>query len=97
MDNQQELTDADFANMGVTAKDDKTLVVELTKPVSYFDELMTFPCYYPINQKFCEEKGDQYAKSATNVLSNGAFIMTDWQPNKQATFEKMKITGMLMQ
>ena len=90
MDNQQELTDADFENMGVSHPDgdNKTLVVELTKPVSYFDELMTFPCYYPINQKFCEEKGDQYAKSAANVLSNGAFIMTDWQPNKQATFEK---------
>ena len=38
MGSQKELTDDDFANMGVTAKDDKTLVVELTKPVSYFDE-----------------------------------------------------------
>ena len=88
MGNKTELTDADFANFGATAKDDKTLVVELTKPVSYFTELMTFPCYYPINQEFCEEKGDQYAKSAANVLSNGAFIMKDWQPGKQATFEK---------
>lgn len=88
MGNQEELTDADFENMGVSAPDDKTLVVNLTKPVSYFTELMTFPCYYPINEKFCEEKGDQYAKSAENVLSNGAFVMKTWEPGKTATFEK---------
>lgn len=88
MANKETLTDADFEKMGVKAVDDKTLEVKITKPISYFEELMTFPCYYPINKEFCEEKGDQYAKSATNVLSNGAFVMTDWQPGKTATFEK---------
>ena len=88
MANNQKVTDKDYAAMGVKAQEDKTLVVTTTRAISYFEELMTFPCYYPINQKFCEEKGDQYAKSADNVLSNGAFIMTDWQPNRVATFKK---------
>ncbi|MDM8196801.1 peptide ABC transporter substrate-binding protein [Massilimicrobiota timonensis] len=88
MADKKELTDADFANMGVKAVDDKTLEVTITRPISYFDELMTFPCYYPINQEFCEEKGDQYAKTAENVLSNGAYVMKTWEPGKQATFEK---------
>ncbi len=88
MENNQTVTDVDYDAMGVKAADDKTLIVNITRPISYFLELMTFPCYYPINEKFCVEKGDQYAKSAENVLSNGAFVMTDWQPGKSATFEK---------
>lgn len=84
----QTLSDEDLATLGIKAEDDKTLVITLTNPVSYFEELMTFPCYYPINEAFCEEKGDQYAKSAENVLSNGAFIMKTWEPGRQATFEK---------
>ena len=88
--NGSSLTDADWETYGVKAKDDKTLVVTTTNKVAYFEELMTFPCYYPINEKFCEEQGSGYAKSADAVLSNGAFIMKTWEPGSKATFEKNK-------
>lgn len=88
LDNEEEITDEDINKMAVEAVDDKTLVVKTTVPVSFFDELMTFPCFYPINQKFCEEQGDSYAKSASGVLSNGAFTMTNWEPGAVAEFEK---------
>lgn len=84
----EELTQDDLNTLQAVAVDDKTFQVTLTSPVSYFEELMTFPCYYPINQDFCEEKGAEYAKSAENVLSNGAFIMETWEPGRQATFSK---------
>lgn len=88
IDAGEELTDADFDAFAVKAVDDKTLEVKTTVPVSYFDELMSFPCFYPINEKFCEEKGDQYAKNAASVLSNGAFTMINWEPGSVAEFEK---------
>ena len=88
IDAGEELTDADFDAFAVKAVDDKTLEVKTTVPVSYFDELMSFTCFYPINEKFCEEKGDQYAKNAASVLSNGAFTMTNWEPGSVAEFEK---------
>ena len=88
IDAGEELTDADFDAFAVKAVDDKTLEVKTTVPVSFFDELMSFPCFYPINEKFCEEKGDQYAKNADSVLSNGAFTMTNWEPGSVAEFEK---------
>lgn len=88
IDAGEELTDADFDAFAVKAVDDKTLEVKTTVPVSFFDELMSFPCFYPINEKFCEEKGDQYAKNADSVLSNGAFVMTNWEPGSVAEFEK---------
>lgn len=84
----EKLTQDDLDTLGAVAVDDKTFEVTTTSPVSYFEELMTFPCYYPINQEFCEEKGDQYAKSAENVLSNGAFVMESWEPGSKATFTK---------
>lgn len=66
--------------LGVTAVDEKTLVVELEAPVSFFNSLMYFPTFYPINQAFFESCKDTYATSADTVLSNGAFTVTSYEP-----------------
>lgn len=81
-------TDKDMETLGVKAVDDKTLVVELESPVPFFVDLMTFPCYYPQNQKFVEEKGKDYATTAENTISCGAYTMTAWTNGKSATFTK---------
>ena len=88
IDAEEELTQDDLDTMGVKAIDDKTLQVTTTTKVSFFDELMSFPCFYPINQKFCEKQGDKYGKSADAILGNGAFKMTNWEPGSVAEFEK---------
>ena len=88
IDNEEDITDADLDAMGVKAVDDKTLEVTTTTRVSFFDELMSFPCFYPINEKFCEKQGDKYGKSADSILANGAFTMTNWEPGSVAEFEK---------
>ena len=88
IDAEQDLTDDDLNSLGVKAVDDKTLEVTTTTRVSFFDELMSFPCFYPINEKFCEKQGDKYGKSADSVLANGAFTMTNWEPGSVAEFEK---------
>ena len=88
IDNEEDITDADLDAMGVKAIDDKTLEVTTTTRVSFFDELMSFPCFYPINEKFCEKQGDKYGKSAKTILGNGAFTMTNWEPGSVAEFEK---------
>ena len=88
IDNEEDITDADLDAMGVKAVDDKTLEVTTTTRVSFFDELMSFPCFYPINEKFSEKQGDKYGKSADSILANGAFTMTKWEPGSVAEFEK---------
>ena len=67
-------------DLGVTAVDEKTLQVQLEVPVSYFDQILYFPTFYPVNQKFYESCGDSYATSPETVLSNGAFILTSYEP-----------------
>lgn len=84
----EELTDDDLNSMGVKAIDDYTLEVKTTVRVSFFDELMAFPCFFPINEKFAEKKGNKYGKSAKTILGNGAFIMTNWEPGSVVEFEK---------
>lgn len=70
--------------LGVKAKDDYTLVVELEKPIPYFESLTTFGTYYPLNEKFVEEQGEDYATSSENLLSNGPFKLTDWDSTSQS-------------
>lgn len=67
-------------DLGVKAVDSKTLEVTLDVPVSYFDQLLYFPTYYPVNQKFFESCGATYATSPETVLSNGAFVLTSYEP-----------------
>lgn len=70
----------DKSELGVTAQDDHTLVVELEAPVSYFLSLMYFPTFYPVNEAFFNECGDSYATSPDTLLSNGAFVVDDYEP-----------------
>lgn len=69
----------DKEQLGVSAQDDKTLVVNLENPVPFFLNLMTFPSFCPINQEFFESKGDQYALGADNMIFCGPFIMSAWE------------------
>jgi oligopeptide transport system substrate-binding protein len=66
-------------SLGVTAVDDHTLVVELSNPVPYFVDLMSFPSFFPANEKFYNEQGDAYAKSNDAFLYNGPFIFKEWK------------------
>ena len=81
-------TDEQMATLGVTAKDDQTLVVELDNKVPYFTDLMAFPCYFPQNEKFVEKCGKNYGTKPEYTLSNGAYKMTKWVKGNKATFTK---------
>ena len=80
--NAQEIIDGtkDKNELGVKAVDEKTLEVKLNVPVSYFLSLMYFPTFYPVNQTFFESCADTYATSPETTLSNGAFILDEYQP-----------------
>ncbi|MGM7719571.1 peptide ABC transporter substrate-binding protein [Metabacillus sp. Hm71] len=68
----------DLNTLGVKAIDDKTLEVTLERPIPYFTSLMAFPTFYPQNQKFVEEQGENYGKTAENLVYNGPFVLSDW-------------------
>lgn len=78
----------DKSELGVKALDEKTLEVQLTKPVSFFDSLMSFPVFFPLNEKFLAEVGDQFGLKPEHTLANGPFKMTGWEKGSKVTLAK---------
>lgn len=66
-------------DLGVYAVDDRTLVIELDSPKSYFLELLCSGSYFmPINQEFCEECGDMFMRDVEHTISVGVFDVESW-------------------
>ncbi|WLR42946.1 peptide ABC transporter substrate-binding protein [Bacillus carboniphilus] len=68
----------DPSELGIKALDEKTLEIQLVKPLPYFESLMTFATFLPQNKSYVEEQGDDYAKTSDNLVYNGPFVLTDW-------------------
>lgn len=73
--------------VGVKATDDYTLEVKLTAPCSYFLDLTSFPCYFPVDQKVAESNKD-WATKAETYVSNGPFKLTDYKIKDGMVLEK---------
>lgn len=68
----------DKSELGITAQDDQTLVVSLERPIPYFLSLMAFGTFYPQKEAYVTEHGDQYAMDSDKLLSNGPFVLANW-------------------
>lgn len=72
--------DLPIEELGVTAEDDKTLVVELSTPVTFFESLMAFLSFLPVNEEFYTEVGDSFATSPSTILANGPYKVSSYEP-----------------
>lgn len=78
---------ADFAAVGVRARDERTLELELTTPVPYLPSLVAQFCWYPVHRDTIEKFGriDQRSTAWTrpeNHVGNGAFVLKEWLPGR---------------
>ena len=73
--------------LGVSAPDDKTLVVTLEHPAPYLVEYMTHVSTFPVPRHVVEAKGDAWAR-AGNYVVNGPYNVIEWIPNDHLTLEK---------
>jgi oligopeptide transport system substrate-binding protein len=74
--------------LGATAVDDRTLRVELERPVAHFDKLVAFTTYYPLRQDFYEATKGRYGADADMLLYNGPFTITRWVHGAQLRLEQ---------
>ncbi|MGI9492783.1 MAG: peptide ABC transporter substrate-binding protein, partial [Geminicoccaceae bacterium] len=74
-------------NLSVEAIDDKTLEVTLEYPAPYFIEQLTHYTAFPIPRHKVEELGEDWVKPE-NLVSNGAYTVTEWLPNTHVRAEK---------
>ena len=66
--------------LGVTALDSKTLEVKLDSVCAYFNSLLAFGTFLPVNEAFYNSCGDSYATSPETILCNGPFKVTGYEP-----------------
>jgi oligopeptide transport system substrate-binding protein len=74
--------------LGVRARDDRTLEVELERPTGYFLGLTAFATYLPVREDFYRARPGRYAADAGDLLSNGPFILTSWIHAASLTLER---------
>ncbi len=75
------------SELGVEAVDDLTLKVSLTQPLPYFPKMVTHATTFPSPKKVIEEHGAEWTKPE-NIVSNGAYMLTEHVPNERSVRER---------
>jgi oligopeptide transport system substrate-binding protein len=75
------------ASLGVTAIDANTLQIKTPYPVPFLPDLMTNTNFGPINKAAMEKNGKDWTKPG-KLVSNGAFMLKDWQVNNRLVLAK---------
>jgi oligopeptide transport system substrate-binding protein len=77
-------TDADVKalqdKVGISAPDEKTVVVKLTTPATYFIDVLALWIAAPVQEKWITQKN---ATEAGNFVGTGPFILDKWEHNNQ--------------
>ena len=73
-------------NLNVKAVDAKTLEVTLYNPVSYWNELLAFPTYFPVREDVVAN--ESWATDPSTYVGNGPYTMTGWEHNSVITLTK---------
>jgi oligopeptide transport system substrate-binding protein len=74
--------------LGVSAPDPHTLVIELARPIPFFDKMLVFPTFLPIREDFYNATQGRYGADADQLLYNGPFQITRWVHGSSMTFER---------
>ena len=93
------LSDEEWAKVGVKAVDPLTLEFTLEGPTPYFESMTTYSVMSPINKTFLESKGEGCKLGAPDpkkcdfgkvtpdaILYNGAYILEELTPKSQITW-----------
>jgi len=80
--------DVSIDEIGVRALDDKTLEVTLEQPIAYFEKLVAFMTFSPVNQAFFESTNGRFGAEADSLLYSGPFMMTSWVHGASVRIEK---------
>lgn len=78
----------DFSLVGVKALDDYTLQYTLSKPVPYFESMLTYVCFLPAYGPLLEEKGEYFGTTNDTLYYNGGFILSEFEPQVKKVFVK---------
>jgi oligopeptide transport system substrate-binding protein len=73
--------------VGVRAKDDRTLEVTLETPTPYFLDLAAFFTYFPVPRKSVELYGKDWTRPG-NLVGNGPYRLVSWRVKEDILVER---------
>ncbi len=74
--------------LGVTAPDDRTLVIQLNGPAPYFLGLASSALAAPSRADLVEEHGDAYGADVGTFATNGPFLLESWEHENEIVLRK---------
>ncbi len=101
--NAQEYSDGavtDFAEVGVKAVDDTTLVYTLANPTPYFPTMLGYSIFAPMSRSYYESQGGtfgaefeesgagSYGTSPDTIAYCGPYLITNYTPNSTIVFSQ---------
>tara|TARA_B100000029_G_scaffold516620_1_gene631822 strand:- start:48423 stop:50078 length:1656 start_codon:yes stop_codon:yes gene_type:complete len=75
----------DLTQLGVTAKDDYTLIIETEKPAAYLPYIVSYGNALPVPQWQVEKHGRKWTR-LENIVSNSGFKVSEWLTGSHMTF-----------
>lgn len=78
----------DFSKVGVKAIGADIIEYTLLNDINYFDSLLTYSCFLPVNKYFLKEVGTKFGTSADNILVNGPFRVSKHVNEQRIEFVK---------
>ena len=75
--NIDEVTDADYDQVNVSALDDTTLEINLQFSAGYFFSMSALWTMYPVPREVIEEYGDDWTELG-NIVTNGPFVLDQY-------------------
>ncbi|MBR6702376.1 MAG: hypothetical protein IKI78_04475, partial [Clostridia bacterium] len=74
------------AKLNAKAIDDKTIEITIENAISYWDELLAFPAYFPVREDVVSNEA--WATDPSTYVCNGLYTMKSWDHNSLITLEK---------
>ena len=93
MKNAQKIQDgnASAAALGIYAKDDKTLVIELERANPDFLRVLTLPAAMPCKEEFFKETHAKYGLEVKYTFCNGPYYVSNWAEDNTLTLIKSEV------
>ncbi len=86
VDGYDEVADGSADSMNIKAVDDKTIEVTLKNAVSYWNELLSFPAYFPVREDVVAN--ENWATDPATYVNNGPYTLSKWDHNSVITLTK---------